>query len=188
MMIRSKKNPSPGGILVLALVLLLGTGVRMLLRESPESAVLVHNPSYVQVDGNIRFPGVYPFDTNRPTLQLLVKKAGGLKGRKRDLEALRGDIPISHGTRITLLGSGEKEGFRRGEMDPFYKVSLGIPLSVNKASELDLIAVPGIGPRLADAIVRERARRGKFLSLQEIREIRGINQGIYRKVRPYLTL
>lgn len=187
-MIRSKKNPSAGGILVLALILLLGTSVRMLLRESPDTVVLVHSPSYVQVDGNIRYPGVYTFDIDRPTLQLLVKKAGGLKDRKRDIEALRGDIPVSHGTRITLLRSGEKQGFLRGEMDPFYKVSLGIPISLNRATELDLIAIPGIGPRLADAIVRERASRGQFVSLQEILEIRGINQRMYRKVRPYLTL
>jgi len=70
----------------------------------------------------------------------------------------------------------------------FYKISLGLPISVNKESEEGLTALPGVGKNMAKAIVEERAKRGGFKSLDEIMGIPGIGPKFYVKMKPHLTL
>ena len=70
----------------------------------------------------------------------------------------------------------------------FQKMTLGLHVSINLESLEGLTAVPGIGPGLAGLIVRERDNRGGFKRLDEIKSIRGIGPGLYKRVRPYLVL
>ena len=75
-----------------------------------------------------------------------------------------------------------------GQMSPFQRLTLGIPISVNTDTALGLTAVPGIGPKTAAAIVRARERTGGFMRLNELLSIRGISASLYGKISPYLTL
>ncbi len=76
----------------------------------------------------------------------------------------------------------------RSEFTAFQKITLGIPLSVNRECLEGLVAVPGIGPGIASLIVRERKSRGGFKRLDEIMCIRGIGPGRYERLKPYLVL
>ena len=40
-------------------------------------------------------------------------------------------------------------------MTSFHKITLGMPVSINTESLESLTAVPGIGPKLAESIIRE---------------------------------
>jgi competence ComEA-like helix-hairpin-helix protein len=73
-------------------------------------------------------------------------------------------------------------------MSAFYKITLGIPISLNNESLEGLTAIPGIGPRIASAIVRERAKREGFQQMDEMLSIPGIGPTLYRKAARYLTL
>jgi len=75
-----------------------------------------------------------------------------------------------------------------GEMSPFQRLTLGIPISVNTDTALGLTAVPGIGPKTAAAIVLARERAGGFTQLKDLMSIRGISASLYHKISPYLTL
>ena len=66
------------------------------------------------------------------------------------------------------------------------RVVVGIALPLNRASETDLRAVPGIGPVRARAITDERERRGRFASLHELVRVRGIGPATLAKLAPYL--
>ena len=77
---------------------------------------------------------------------------------------------------------------RLGEMSAFHKMTFGILISINRESAEGLTAVPGIGPRIAQAIVRERIRRGGFQSIEEMLTVPGIGPSILKKVSPYLKL
>jgi DNA uptake protein ComE-like DNA-binding protein len=50
---------------------------------------------------------------------------------------------------------------------------LGLPLPLERADAADLALLPGIGPRLAGAIVRERDR-GAVESAADLERVRGI--------------
>jgi competence protein ComEA len=75
-----------------------------------------------------------------------------------------------------------------GDIPAFYKFTLGIPISLNRESEEGLTAVPGIGPKLAGAIVRYRDTRGGYKALSEIKDVPGIGDKTYKKILPYLEL
>jgi hypothetical protein len=75
-----------------------------------------------------------------------------------------------------------------GSMSGFYRITLGIPLSLNRDDEEAFSALPGIGLITGRAIVKERLRRGGFKSIDEIKYVRGISDGIYKKIAPFLKL
>ncbi len=55
-------------------------------------------------------------------------------------------------------------------------------VDVNSASVGELTALPGIGPRLAQRIVVERARRRGFASLSELDSVRGIGPALLARI------
>ena len=54
------------------------------------------------------------------------------------------------------------------------RLVLGLPLDVNRACARELAFVPGLGARLAEAIVQDRERNGPFASVEDVTRVRGI--------------
>ena len=61
-------------------------------------------------------------------------------------------------------------------------------LDLNRASRDDLVGVPGIGPRTAQAIVDLRAKKGSFTKLEELLEVRGIKEKKLATISAYLVV
>jgi competence ComEA-like helix-hairpin-helix protein len=67
------------------------------------------------------------------------------------------------------------------------RLTLGLPLDLNGASEEDLVALPRIGPVLARRILAERQRGGPFVTVEELRRVRGIGPATLQRLRPLVT-
>jgi competence protein ComEA len=65
-------------------------------------------------------------------------------------------------------------------------ISAGKRIDVNSADLDDLRAVPGIGPRLAERIIGQRDARGKFASIEELGQIKGIGKKKLAAWAPYI--
>lgn len=50
------------------------------------------------------------------------------------------------------------------------------PVAVNRAGMEELVALPGIGPKTAQRIVEERERHGRYLTLRDLKRVKGISQ------------
>ena len=50
------------------------------------------------------------------------------------------------------------------------------------------MTLPGIGEAKADLIIRYRETMGKFGSIEEIMEIEGIKEGVFRKIEDRITV
>lgn len=61
-------------------------------------------------------------------------------------------------------------------------------ISLNTSGKDQLMQLPAIGPATADLILEYRAERGKFRTLTEIMNVRGIGQKKFEKIKPYLRL
>lgn len=61
-------------------------------------------------------------------------------------------------------------------------------ISLNFASAAELDRLPGVGPATAAKIVEERSRRGRFRSIEDLLDVKGIGPVKLAKMRPYLTL
>jgi competence protein ComEA len=186
------------GFLLLLLILLLLFSSKILTLQSDSGEAPCAEPLFVQVDGDVRNPGVFPF-CSTPTFQDLLEKAGGLKEGETSLLAssrcaasarcaASSGWSISSGARVVFTLDGKNCDIVQSQMSPFHKLTLGIPLSLNKESEEGLTAIPGIGPGLAKTIVEERDRRGGFRDLDELMSIPGIGRKVYVKIRSHLVL
>ena len=61
-------------------------------------------------------------------------------------------------------------------------------LDLNRATEQDFDALPGIGPRLAERIMTYRQSVGAFHSLDGLRDVKGIGKKKFERIRPLVTV
>jgi len=61
-------------------------------------------------------------------------------------------------------------------------------LNLNRATEREFDALPGIGPELAERIMEYRRSVGAFHSLEELRAVKGIGKKKFDRIRPLVTV
>ena len=62
------------------------------------------------------------------------------------------------------------------------------PVSINKATSEELQTVRGIGPALAERIINYREANGGFKSLDQLKEVRGIGDLKFEKIKNQITV
>ncbi|ROV51751.1 ComEA family DNA-binding protein, partial [Neisseria chenwenguii] len=55
-------------------------------------------------------------------------------------------------------------------------------VNINTAGEAELETLPGVGPAKAKAIVAYRSQHGQFKSVDELKNVKGIGEGIFAKL------
>lgn len=61
-------------------------------------------------------------------------------------------------------------------------------VSLNHGSKEDFESLTGIGPSKAEAIIKYRNEHGKFETIEEIKNVSGIGEATYEKIKDNLTL
>jgi len=74
------------------------------------------------------------------------------------------------------------------ELSAAKKLALGLPIDLNRATEEELMLVPGIGEGMAARIVETRQTRGKFGELADLTTIPGIKERKLRQLEKYLMV
>ena len=59
-------------------------------------------------------------------------------------------------------------------------------VAVNRASAAELAALPGIGPVLAERILQDRKLHGRFLTLRDLKRVKGMAPKTLDKLQRYL--
>jgi competence protein ComEA len=85
------------------------------------------------------------------------------------------------------VGCATDPGPRR-TLDGAERLAFGLPLDVNAASAAELARVPGFTPRLAAAVVADRARHGPFREVDELERVPGIGPHRLARARPVLSV
>jgi competence protein ComEA len=65
--------------------------------------------------------------------------------------------------------------------------NLAAPLDINQATQAELQRLPGIGPKMSQRILDERAR-APFKSVDDLRRVSGIGPKTLEKLRPYIRV
>lgn len=133
---------------------------------------------YVDVCGAVTCPGVYLLRSGSRVFEA-IQMAGGLKsrcgypqfesggshyGRQKLYIHTVGEIPAE------LPGQTGTESISDGKVN------------INTASREELMTLPGIGEAKADAMIAYRQEKGLFSSVEEIKNISGIKEGVYSKI------
>jgi competence protein ComEA len=61
-------------------------------------------------------------------------------------------------------------------------------INLNTATKDELVALPGIGPAKAQAILDYRSKNGAFKSIEELKDVKGIGAKRYEKIKGELTV
>lgn len=77
------------------------------------------------------------------------------------------------------------DGLKITEMNNADKLSLGIPIDINKATIEDLMLIDGIGEKIAWQIVQFREKSGRYYKVEDLMKIHGIKEKKFRKLRRY---
>ncbi len=146
----------------------------------------------VHVVGAVRASGVVELPPGA-RVRDAVAAAGGAAD-DADLERLNLAAPVTDGQRIAVPRRGDPAlpaAAAAGESSATESSSGGAPagpIDLNTATATDLETLPGIGPTLADAIVREREKLGGFKSVDDLKQVRGIGEGRFADIRDLVTL
>jgi competence protein ComEA len=174
------------GLLVFILIIVAMFYLHSTFKGKTVSEEFCSDAIYIGIEGAVRSPGVYPL-CGEDTMELLIERAGGIDGFD-NLPIRLNDVPIEAGVRLILKEDDGRLEVCPDDISAFYKFTLGIPISLNRESEEGLTAIPGIGPKLAGAIVRDRDTRGEYKALSEIKDVPGIGDKTYKKIAPYVKL
>lgn len=61
-------------------------------------------------------------------------------------------------------------------------------VNVNKASSEELQSVRGIGPKLAERILKFRQEKGKFEHLEDLKQVNGIGEAKFEKIKNQIAV
>jgi competence protein ComEA len=56
-------------------------------------------------------------------------------------------------------------------------------MDINKATKADFMAISGIGEKKAESIIKYRKKHGKFKSVNDLRNVKGIGDSIVENVK-----
>lgn len=188
----------PGFALVVAIALTAGLGW-LALRPPPPPAELTlpraapteeagpHASASEQVTvhaaGAVVTPGVYRLPGGSRVADLLIAAGGATP--EADLDQLNLAAPLADGERILVPRRGEPIA-ASSDSTPGPDGSTKVDLNTASAEELDKL--PGIGPATAEAIIRHRETRGRFRSVTELLEVRGIGEAKLEQLRPLVKV
>jgi competence protein ComEA len=148
-----------------------GPPVEEVLPMAAASSTTVAERVVVHVAGAVARPGVYALARGARVAEA-VAAAGG-PGTGADLDRVNLAAPVADGERVYVPRQGEPPPEPVPAASRIGATAEG-PLDLNTATSEQLEALPGIGPSTARAIVEHRTRRGRFRSVDQLLEVRGI--------------
>ena len=131
----------------------------------------------VDVAGAVRNPRVVTLPAGSRVYEAL-KAAGGVR-RGVDVSSLNLARVVADGEQILVGRSAPPAASGR---------AAGSLVSLNRATEADLDALPGVGPVTAKSIVAWRQQHGAFTKIEELQEIDGIGPKTFAKLKPLVGL
>lgn len=176
------------GILTLAFVLLLFLGIRWGVNRFYGEGLLLppagNPPIIVEVRGAIDRPVLLTY-SRPPNLGQVLQDAevSPFQGIKEK------EILTDRETGLVLFFDPQGHlRFRREPLSVMALYILGRPVPLNRATAEELDILPGIGPVLAQRIVEFRKTVGAFTSLEQLKEIKGIKEKTWERIKDRLTL
>lgn len=178
------------------------TGSARAAGEGDDDAAIEDEVLVVQAAGAVREPGVVRLPAGA-RVDDLVRAAGGFAdGADRDrvnLAAL-----VADGERVWIPAVGEEQapdvvagggggpvgggGPSSTGSDPQGGSKPAGPVDLNRATEVELDALPGVGPATAAAILAHRDEVGRFTSVEQLLDVRGIGEAKLEQLRPLVTV
>lgn len=141
---------------------------------------------YVYVCGAVENPDVYQVDAKSRLFEV-IEKAGGFKP-DADRASLNLARNVADGEQIVVYTAEETANGMTPVSVNMAAQPYGGLVNINKASLTELTGISGIGESRAQAIIDYREKNGGFRSVEEIKNVDGIKDGLFSKIKDYITI
>jgi competence ComEA-like helix-hairpin-helix protein len=128
----------------------------------------------VEVSGNVPHPGMYV--VYEATIAKAIEAAGG-DGSVASPAPLHGGEHVKvdeHGQGTVVL--------------PSKPLLVALPVDVNAAPATAISAIPGVGDKLAEAVVADREKRGPYYAVTDLSRVRGVGPSTLEELKPFVTV
>ncbi|QHW37087.1 competence protein ComEA [Staphylococcus ursi] len=144
----------------------------------------------VDIKGAVKNPNTYEMQSDDRMKQLL-DKAEPLK--TADLSRVNLAEKLTDQKMIYIPTHGEAVPSNPGHATQQDHSSAGstsqnISVNLNTADEKELTQIPGIGPSKAQTIIKHREENGPFQSVENLKDVKGIGEKTFEKLKDYLTV
>ncbi|MDD6573028.1 MAG: helix-hairpin-helix domain-containing protein [Thermoflexaceae bacterium] len=154
------------------------------MEETESMAVMESSPQiYVYVCGFVNQPGVYELCEGARMFEAVDMAGGICDGGCVDY--LEMASVLKDGMRIYVPSVEEAAQMEDGTASG---TSVQGRININRAAREELMTLPGIGGTKADAIIRYREEHGGFTTIEEIKNISGIKEAAFSKIRDYICV
>ncbi len=141
---------------------------------------------YVQINGAVKYPGVYKVQGDARIFDV-VELAGGMTEDAAPA-AVNQALPVEDGQMITICTQEEWEHARAEETQPDVEQADDGLVNINTADVEELCTLPGVGQARAESILAYRQEHGSFQSVEEIKLVSGIKDGLYTKIKDKIKI
>ena len=138
---------------------------------------------FIQVAGAVKNPGVYELKTGARVYSA-IEAAGGLLDDADDSDINQASV-LEDGQKIYVYTVEEK--LKEQETSTEAAIDDGL-VDINKATEGELTTLPGIGQNKASQIVEYRQSNGAFTSIDDIKNVSGIGDGIFKQINSLIKV
>lgn len=148
---------------------------------------------YVYVCGAVCAPGVYTLPKESRICDVFEKAGGFTEDAATDYwnqARILNDgemiyVPTKEEVEERNLSAESTSGVSKGNTnDSSYEGKINI----NTASKEQLMTIPGIGEAKALAIISYRESNGAFSSIEEVKNVEGIKDGVFSKMKEYIEI
>ena len=147
---------------------------------------------YVHVCGAVNAPGVYELRTDARIYEAL-EAAGGMT-EDAAADWINQAEALSDGERIYVPTQEEAEESAQSVSgqwaDPNGNAggSVSDKININTATKEELMTLSGIGASKAESILKYRQEHGNFQSIEDLKKIEGIKDGVFNKIKDDITV
>ena len=152
----------------------------------------------IHITGSVKNPGIVKLKEGS-RIEDAIESAGGLT-ENADITKVNLAYIVEDGTKIKIPSASEEDIGDEDIIDSKSGDNIiieenAVPsnnspqtINVNKATEKEFETLPGIGPSLASKIIEYRNQNGKFESIEDIKNVNGIGDNKYEKIKDLITV
>ena len=137
---------------------------------------------HVHAAGAVMQPGVVTVPAGSRVTDV-VAAAGGAAA-DADLDQVNLAAPVTDGERVYIPHHGEV-GVALNASSSGGPTAAEVIVDLNQADETQLESLPGVGPATAQAIIDYRTQHGRFRSVDDLLNVRGIGPSKLSQIKPH---
>ncbi|ASW43986.1 helix-hairpin-helix domain-containing protein [Clostridium isatidis] len=147
------------------------------------------NTIVVEIKGEVKNPDVYEMEEGS-IIKDLIEKAGGLTS-EANIDKINRAAKLNPNQLIIIPNKNSSEENFLGESEIIYgetNESSEKLININTASLEELTKINGIGETKAKSIIEYREKNGAFKSIEEIKNVKGIGEKTFEKLKDSITI